>query len=298
MRIVNVSVNSSDPRVMIDPVRSVAEKEGIDVTVDCYNAYDCDDDPLKYRGLVESTKDADLVIIRCMTDPTRFGRFETYESVLKESDGYVLIYSGNPDVKFMYRDLFKGTDEEFIELSRYVGYRGAENDRGIVYWLHSKLGGGLEVPPPVVQRTDGIYHPDFDRDISLEDYLKTLDPSKPTAGILFVGSYWIYHNTKHIDHLIRTFETAGMNTIPVFFSSSTATLSYFLQMEIYSSNVGRHRSSLGSSVATSFSRSFRRVAISVSSTVSSTPATRVVVSSWMMTYCPSAVRCTSVSTPK
>ena len=222
MRIVNVSVNSSDPRVMIDPVRSVAEKEGIDVTVDCYNAYDCDDDPLKYRDLVESTKDADLVIIRCMTDPTRFGRFETYESVLKESDGYVLIYSGNPDVKFMYRDLFKGTDEEFIELSRYVGYRGAENDRGIVYWLYSKLGGDLEVPPPVVQRTDGIYHPDFDRDISLEDYLKTLDPSKPTAGILFVGSYWIYHNTKHIDHLIRTFETAGMNTIPVFFSSSTA----------------------------------------------------------------------------
>ena len=202
MRILNLSINSSDPRSMEAPLLSFADKEGIPITIDCFTANECDDDPLRYRDLVESTKLADLIIIRCMTDPTRFKRFDMYESVLKGVDGYVFIHSGNSDVRFMYRDLFKGTDEEFITLSRYVGYRGEENDIGIAYWLNSKLGGSLPVPEPVVQRTDGIYHPRFDRDVSLNDYLKTIDPSKPTVGILFVASYWIYRNTKHIDHLI------------------------------------------------------------------------------------------------
>ena len=222
MRIVNLSVNSADPRAMCDPLLSMAEKEGIEITIDCFTANECEDDPLRYRDLVNASRSADLIIIRCMTDPTRFKRFDTYEQVLREVDGYVFIHSGNSDVRFMYRDLFKGTDEEYITLGRYVGYRGAENDMGIGYWLHSRLGGDLPVPEPVVQRTDGIYHPHHDRDITLDDYLKTLDPSKPTVGILFVASYWIYHNTKHIDHLIERMEAGGMNTIPVFFSSSTA----------------------------------------------------------------------------
>ena len=215
MRILYLTINSSDPRTMRDPLLSMGEKEGIEVIVDCFAANECDDDPLRYRDLVNASRSADLILIRCMTDPTSFKRFDSYERILREVNGYVFIHSGNNEVCFMYRDFFKGTDEEYLTLKRYVGYRGAENDIGIGYWLHSKLGGNLPVPEPVVQRTDGIYHPHRDRDISLEDYLRTLDPSKPTVGILFVSSYWIYHNTKHIDHLIERLEAEGMNTIPV-----------------------------------------------------------------------------------
>ncbi len=222
IRIVNISVSSADPSSMIEPIRSVCDKEGLNADLFCIDASSAGDDPGKYRELVKKTKAADLVLMRCMTDPTRFKRFEDYEDVLKTCKGYVMIYSGNADVRFMYRDLFKGTDEEFLTLGEYVGGRGEENDRGILYWLNERLEGSrLCVPPPIVQRKDGIYHPDFDRDVSKEEYLAHIDPSKPTVGLFFVGSHWIYRNLLHIDALIRRTEAEGMNIIPVFFSVST-----------------------------------------------------------------------------
>lgn len=220
MKIVNISVNSTDPKTMIQPAKELSDEHGLDIELHCWDSFELDDDLLKYQELLRVTKDADLVIMRCMTDPTKFNRFEKYESVLKEAKGLVFIHSGNADVKFVYRDLFKGTDEEFILLGRYIGYRGADNDKGLMLWLNNRLGGAnISVPEPLKQRTDGIYHPDHDRDVTLEDYLLTLDPNKPTVGIMFTGNLWIFDNMAHIDALIRCIESKGMNSIPVFFST-------------------------------------------------------------------------------
>ena len=78
------------------------------------------------------------------------------------------------------------------------------------------------MPEPVEQRIDGIYHPDMDIDITTEDYLKTLDPNKPTAGFLFTSNLWIYRNLMHVDYVIKCLESYGMNVIPVFYSVSTS----------------------------------------------------------------------------
>ncbi len=220
MKIVNISVNSTDPKTMIPPAKELIKEYGLDIDLHCWDSYELDDDLLKYQELLRITKDADLIIMRCMTDPTRLNRFEKYEGVLKETKGLVFIHSGNADVKFVYRDLFSGTDEEFVELGKYVGYRGAENDKGLILWLNRRLGGpDIAVPEPVKQRSDGIYHPDHSRDVTLEDYLRTLDPEKLTAGLMFTGSSWLFENTLHIDSLIRSIESKGLNVIPVFFST-------------------------------------------------------------------------------
>ncbi|MDR1690967.1 MAG: cobaltochelatase subunit CobN, partial [Candidatus Methanoplasma sp.] len=225
MKIINISVNSTDPKTMIVPAKDVAEEFGLDIDLLCWDSTELDEDVLKYQDLVKATKGADLIIMRCMTDPTRMNRFEKYEAVLKEAEGLAFIYSGNADVKFLYRDLFRGTDEEFIELGKYVGYRGAENDKGLILWLNRRLGGpDIAVPEPVKQRTDGIYHPDHPKDIGFEDYLKTLDPGRPTAGIMFTGNLWIFDNTLHIDSLIRCLESKGLNVIPVFFSATISSV--------------------------------------------------------------------------
>ncbi len=223
MKIVNISVNSTDPKMIIPPARELEDEFGLEIELFCWDSSELDDDLLKYQELVRVTKDADLILIRCMADPTRFNRFDKYENLLKEAKGLVLVYSGNADVKFVYRNLFSGSDEEFIELGKYVGYRGVENERGLLLWLNRRLGGpAIEVPEPMKQRTNGIYHPDYDRDISLEEYLTTLDSSKPTVGIMFTGSLWLFDNLLHIDALIKTAESKGMNTIPVFFSTSVS----------------------------------------------------------------------------
>ena len=226
MKIINISVNSADSKTMMRPANEIRERFGVCVELLCFDSTELDDDILKYQELTRSTKDADLILIRCMTDPTKLKRFEKYESVLRESKGLVFVYSGSADVLFAYRDLFRGTDEEFTLLGKYIGYRGHENDLGLMLWLNSRLGGpDVPVPNPIKQRNDGICHPDHSRDITFEEYFDTLDPDRPTVGVMFTGNLWIFENTLHIDALIRCLESKGMNVIPVFFSANASTYS-------------------------------------------------------------------------
>lgn len=226
MKIVSLSIQTTDAKIMLQPAKDLEMKEGLNIDLYCFNEFEADEDPLIYQELVKRTKDADLVLIRCMSDPTRFHQFERYEAVLRECQAYVLIYCGNPDVMLFYRDLFKGSDEDYLTIVSYLKARGIENEYGPILWLNNVLGGFLKpLPEPVIQRSDGIYHPDCDRNITLEDYLKKLDPSKPTAGIMFTTSLWIYDNLKHIDALIKRVEAEGMNTIPFFFATTTSSVS-------------------------------------------------------------------------
>ncbi len=222
MRIVYVSIQSTESTTFRKPVEDVCREMGWDLDLFCANNGDIDDDPLTYHELVRRSQVADLVLVRVMSDPTRMMRFEQWEKVLADCPGYVHIYSGNIDVALVYRELFKGTDREYMALREFVRGRGVENDRAIVMWLHNMLTGEGEVPEPVEQRSNGIYHPYFDRDITVEDYLRTIDTHRPTVGLLFTANLWIYDNLQHIDCLIEEVERQGMNIIPVFFSSTTS----------------------------------------------------------------------------
>ena len=74
MKIVYISVQSMDAKNMELPVRNVAEENGWDVDIYCVNANEVDDDPLVYHELVRRTSVADLVLMRCMTEPGRMKR--------------------------------------------------------------------------------------------------------------------------------------------------------------------------------------------------------------------------------
>ena len=225
MKAVCLSIQSADGKVYEETAAELRE-EGYDVHVRAFNYDLTEEDPVVYHDLVKDSQDADFIFVRCMSDPTRFKRFDQYEKILRNCRGDIFIYSGNLDVRLLYRDMFKGTDEEFFLLSKYADLRGKENDKAIFLWAYKKYDDpSVEIPEPVEQRIDGIYHPDRDIDISLEDYLKTLDPERPTAGFLFTSNLWIYRNLKHVDYVIRCLESYGMNVIPVFYSVSTSTTS-------------------------------------------------------------------------
>ena len=202
------------------------KEHGYDITAKGYNKEDAEDDPIVFHDMVKDSQDADFILIKCMSDPGRFKRFEAYEKILRTCRADIFIFSGNLDVRLLYRDLFKDTDENYLLLSKYAELRGKENDTGIFLWAYRKyVDDSIELPEPVEQRTDGIYHPDFDRDVGLDDYLSTLKEDRPTAGFLFTSNLWIYNNLKHIDFAIRKIESLGMNVIPVFYSVSTSSIS-------------------------------------------------------------------------
>ena len=221
MKVVYVSIQSSDAKTLEAPAREICSEKGWDLDLYCANAEDIDEDPLTYSELVRRTKVADLVLIRCMSDPTRMKRFEKYEKdALSECPGYVMLHAGNIEVKLLYRHLFRGSDEDYILMGQFMTARGAENDKAILCLLNRMLTGEGDVPEPQETRASGIHHPDFDRDISLEDYLeKNMVPGRPTVGLMYTANLWIYDNQEHIDMLIRELESKGLNVIPVFFSS-------------------------------------------------------------------------------
>ena len=49
MKIINISVNSADPKTMIEPVRDVTERFGLDAELLCFESSELDNDLVKYR---------------------------------------------------------------------------------------------------------------------------------------------------------------------------------------------------------------------------------------------------------
>ena len=219
LRLIYISIQSSDSSTMKVATDAYSEANGVEIDLLHLNGEQIDEDPMVYHDLVLKSKAADMIIMRCMADPTRLKRYDKYEQVLRECPGYVMVHSGSNEVGLLYRNLFKGTDDEFILIRTFLANRSKENDMGIISWLRYKLTGEGVVPEPITTRKSGIYHPDFDRDVSLEDYLEHLIPGRPTVGILYTANLWIYDNQEHITSLIRKLESLEMNVIPVFFSS-------------------------------------------------------------------------------
>ena len=213
--IVNLSIQAEGA----DNLKEAAENlqsEGLRFEIEDYDYRILEKDPIIMTDLLESISKADLIIIRCMAEPYRFKRFAEVEKTLDRSHGTVLLFSGTPDMQQDYRPRFDGTDGEYALLVKYLMYKGVKNEIGILRWISKRLGiTNVDPPEPEIPIMDGIHHPDHPG-ISREEYLGTLDPSKPTAGLIITATDCQSGNTSHIDALIRRMEGLGMNTIPVF----------------------------------------------------------------------------------
>ncbi|MCQ2078563.1 MAG: cobaltochelatase subunit CobN [archaeon] len=219
MRITVISVQTADASVMAEPAQRLREL-GVEPTVFAINSDDADDDVLTYQELYRSVTQSDFVFLRCMSDTARFKRFPKLQKAFESCRGYILVYSGNAEVTMMFRDTFRGTDEQFAQVCRYCASRGSENEYGMYAYMARLCGfTDAEPPEPIVQRSEGLYHKGLPRDLTKEDYLPTLDRSRLTVGILFASTLWVYGNLGQIDALTDTLEARGMNTIPVFYSA-------------------------------------------------------------------------------
>ncbi len=103
-------------------------------------------------------------------------------------------------------------------IQSYLLRGGYANFEQLLYYLYNQLKQqSVACQPPVNQRNEGIYHPDFPLETSLHEYLeKNIDPAKPTVGLWFYQTYWLNNNLAFIDKIIRSVEEQGANTIPVF----------------------------------------------------------------------------------
>lgn len=220
--IVHITFGTMDPTTFMDPAKQVASDENVEITVSCGSSEELDNDALALNDILQKMVEADFVLIRCQKDPYRYKCFDRIESRFPECRGCVMVYSSTAEISQLNRKYFSGSDEDYQLLYEFSSNRGFENDMGIVYWVLHHMGLVTDkVPEPLVPRHHGVYHPDLPRDVGLDEYLNRLDPGKPTLGLLFVATYWVYRNLKHIDAFIRRAEERGMNIIPVFFETGS-----------------------------------------------------------------------------
>ncbi|MBR2254787.1 MAG: cobaltochelatase subunit CobN [Candidatus Methanomethylophilaceae archaeon] len=220
MKVVYLSIRNVDAHNMEIAADRLSETIGTKVELYGVNSEEVNDDVLAYSDLVRNCRDADFVYVRIMGDPYRFQRFDRFVDSLRESDSLVYFHAGTPEVASLVRDLFHGTDADYKTLWNYSNAKGLDNDVSTLWYAAHMLGFTDSLPPePVLRRPHGIYHPDRPSDVSAEDYIRSLPKTRVRAGLVFPGYTLVYHDTEHIDAVIRALEAHGMSVVPVFFST-------------------------------------------------------------------------------
>lgn len=109
------------------------------------------------------------------------------------------------------------SDGTWQGLVRLLAVNGPDNVETALRILTDRTRGGTaEVPEPAPAPTQGIWHPRHGLFATLSDYREHLDPELPTIGITFPRTYWLEHNTEHIEALVDAVEGLGANALPFF----------------------------------------------------------------------------------
>ena len=126
--------------------------------------------------------------------------------------------SGDSDGMLAAQDWASGLDDGtwkgLIELLEMGGLDNVEAALRIL--IDRVAGGSAPIPDVVPAPTEGIWHPRHGLFTSLAEYRHHLDPDRPTIGITFPRSYWLEHNTAHIEALVKAIEALDANTLPFF----------------------------------------------------------------------------------
>ncbi len=220
MRFVYLSIRSVDAQLMEEAVEEFEKRHGIGIDFVGYNSEDVSEDVLLYSELVKDSKEADFIYVRIMGDPYRFLRWEKYFEVLKEVPGLIYAHAGTEEILSLTKCLYHGTDDVYKMLWSYSDAKGMENDICTVWYVAHIFGLTDTLPPePVMRREQGIFHPDFPEDVTIEEYMSKLPVRDVRVGLVAPGYIKSYGDDEHVRAVIRELERQGMSVIPVFFTT-------------------------------------------------------------------------------
>jgi len=184
-------------------------------------------DESRRQAFIANATEADIVIIRLHGGKLSFPAFDALLEAIDKLD---------PEQRPHLHIQPSGGDEDAIataarhsdafgsplwnRISQYLERGGQINYSALLTCLYNlKFAENLPCPEPLSLPDEGIYHPDFNGVVSLDQYLdERVDPQKLTVGLWFYQAYWLNNNLAYIDALIRAIEQQGANVIPVFHS--------------------------------------------------------------------------------
>lgn len=171
--------------------------------------YDLKNDFEEFR---EFCKDCCVVIAKLMGGKNVFPVEEFHEFLTQHGVHFCplpTLYESQEELK----KFSTVSDEDWQTIMRYLVYEGVENYRNLILFLVNRYGGlDVEYEPPKIMDWQGIY---YKGKVYGKEYLKNLDPEKPTIGILFYRSWWVGNDLDHVDALIEELSKYA-NVVAVF----------------------------------------------------------------------------------
>ena len=164
------------------------EIQDVDLNIE-FTSFESEDtirDPIEFRELISSSKSSNILIINVHGDVSGYKKYDDLKKILQDENIDTVLFCLMEETMAENRHLFKHSDREYLTLRTYLQLGGSQNRRSFILYLCKIFKHDwINIPEPVKNRTQGIYHPDFSKEITAEDYFKTLDPKKPTVGNRF-----------------------------------------------------------------------------------------------------------------
>ncbi|MBR7006804.1 MAG: cobaltochelatase subunit CobN [Candidatus Methanomethylophilaceae archaeon] len=174
-------------------------------------------DPMEFSALRDEIVGCDLLVVDIHGDVCDYKKYDALKKDIEKHRVNTYLTCAMPESMKEASSMFLGDAEEYIAITKYLSLDGRENRRNLLLYLVKLYGDpSLAVPEPKMERMQGVYHPGMPRDISLDDYMATLDPSKPTVGILIGQQSWLNGDLEPQDLIIGYVEKHGANALPVF----------------------------------------------------------------------------------
>ncbi len=213
LKLAFVTTIPTNTKPLISAVKTVNEKFGEIITVHIQTGID----PKDFSNMDEFIQFAQQSHITLVHLMGTFPDYDRLVSSLKNAHVPLLVLSPNKDQP----SLSTVDPEDCEKISRYIQYGGKGNFENLLLYLANRFtGDSYDVAAPERTQWDGIYHPNFDHVLALDEYVGNLQQDKPTVGILFHSTQLRGEDTGFVDSLIKAVEQQGANAIALSFSGN------------------------------------------------------------------------------
>ncbi len=103
----------------------------------------------------------------------------------------------------------------YIKAKSYYLLGGERNLKNLIRYLANLAGEKIEYGDVCDVPLHGIFHPELGFFDDLKEYLSKYD-KRPLVGVLFWRSSWLYGDLKHVETVVREFESHELGVVPVF----------------------------------------------------------------------------------
>ena len=217
---VYVSVMNRDGTLLGKGLESM-EGLGTRVRIVCADSEDLDSSEEAFQSLLAEIRGCDILLINLHGDESHFKKYRRMMEVVGKSGTDVLYEGSLPESNAENRPLFRHPDADYALVRVLMDLGGEQNHRSLVMWLEREFGGlDLEVPEPVIPRTEGFCHPDWPEDADPEEVKRGLDRSRPVVGLMAHQASRAKGRLGPVHDLVRCLESKGASVIPVYCVSS------------------------------------------------------------------------------